>query len=125
AGVAGLNVVQEATVDLVDNLQVPRQHQLEQLHRPLLQGFGQQRVVGIGKRLYCEVPGFVPTKVSLVQKNAHQLGDGEGRVRVVELDGHLVGQGVPVAVAAAEAGDNVGQRTGNQKVLLAEAQPLA
>ena len=46
------------------------------------------------------------------------------RVRVVELDGDLVGQRAPVGVAAAEAAHEVGQRAGDEEVLLHEPQPL-
>ena len=47
AGMIGPDGVQEAPVDLVDDLQVPGQEGLEQLDRPLLQGLGQERVVGV------------------------------------------------------------------------------
>ena len=97
----------------------------KQSHRPLLQRLGQQRVVGVGERAHGQVPGLVPAEVGLVEQDAHQLGDRDRRVRVVELDGDLVGQRVPVVVAAAEAGDDVGQRAGDQEVFLQEAQQRA
>ena len=71
--------------------------------RPLLQGLGQQGVVGVGERPPGEVPGLVPAEVRLVEQDAHQLGDGQRRVRVVELDGHLLGERAPVGIGAAEA----------------------
>src|SRR3712207_8323725 len=36
--------------------------------------------------------GLVPLQVLLVHEDAHQLGHGDGRVGVVELDGRLVGE---------------------------------
>ena len=45
-------------------------------------------------------------------------------MRVVELDGDPVGQLAPVGVAPPEASHQVGQRAGDQEVLLHEAQPL-
>ena len=101
------------------------QQQLEQLDRPLLQGLGQQRVVGVGQRADGQVPRLVPAELGLVEQDAHQLGHGHRRVRVVELDGDLVGQGRPVVVRAAEAGDDVGQRAADEEVLLDEPQRLA
>ena len=61
----------------------------------------------------------------LVQQNSHQLGDGQGRVGVVELDGDLLGKLVPVGVAAPKAPHQVGQRAGDQEILLHEAQSLS
>ena len=42
--------LQQAGVDLVDDLHVPRQQPLEERHRPALQRLGQKRVVGVGDR---------------------------------------------------------------------------
>ena len=95
-----------------------------QRERPLLQRLGQQRVVGVGQRPLREVPRLVPAELRLVEQDPHQLGDGQRRVRVVELDGDLVGQRAPVGVASAEAAHEVGQRAGDEEVLLHEAQPL-
>ena len=46
-------------------------------------------------------------------------------MRVVELDRDLLGQRVPVGVVPPEAAHQVGQRAGDQEILLHEAQPLA
>ncbi len=43
---------------------------------------------------------------------------------VVQLDRHVVGQCVPVGVPTPEAADEVGQRAGDEEVLLHEAEPL-
>ena len=79
-------------------------------------------MVGIGEGAPGEVPCFVPAEMGLVEQDAHQLGDGHGRVGVVELDRGLVGEGLPVIAAAAEPRDDVGQRTGHQEVLLDKSQ---
>ncbi len=72
-----------------------------------------------------ELPGLVPAEVRFIQQDAHQLRHGHRRVGVVELDGDFLGKRAPVIVAAAEAPDEIGQRTGNEKVLLYEAQALS
>ena len=82
----------EAAVDLEDDLEVPRQQQLEPAQRPFLQRLGQQRVVGVGERPSREVPGLVPAEARLVEQDPHQLGHGQARMGVVELDRDLVGQ---------------------------------
>ena len=126
AGELRAHVVEEPAVDLVDDLQVPRgSSSSKKRDRPLLQRLGQQRVVGVGQGPHGQVPGLVPAEPGLVEQDAHQLGDGQRGVRVVELDGDLVGQGRPVVAAPAEAADDVGQRAGDEEVLLHEPQPLA
>ena len=57
-----------------------------------LQRLGQQRVVGVGEGRLRDRPGLVPGDAVLVDQEAHQLGDRDGRMRVVELDRDLVGQ---------------------------------
>ena len=49
AGELGAHVVQMAAVDLVDDLKMARQQRAEETERPLLQGFGQKRVIGVGE----------------------------------------------------------------------------
>ena len=46
---AHAHLVEEAPVDLVDDLEVARQHRAEQRQRPLLERLGQQRVVRVGE----------------------------------------------------------------------------
>ena len=122
AGVIRPDVVQEPPVDLVDDLQLPREEGLEQLDRPLLQGLRQQRVVGVRQGADREVPRLVPAELGPVEQDAHQFGHGHRRVGVVELDGDLVRQRRPVVPAAEEPGDDVGQRAGDEEVLLDEPQ---
>ena len=38
------------------------------------------------------LPGLVPVEFVLVDQQAHQLGDGQRRMGVVELDRDLVGE---------------------------------
>ena len=58
------HVVEEAAVDLVDDLQVARQQHLEPAQRPFFQRLGQQRVVGVGQGSLREVPGLVPAELA-------------------------------------------------------------
>ena len=124
AGKAAPDVVEQAAVDLEDDLEVARQQHLEPRERPFLQGLGQQRVVRVRQRPLGEIPRLVPAEVRLVEQDAHQLGDGHRRVRVVELDGDLLGERAPVGIGAAEAAHEIGERAGDEEILLHEPQPL-
>ena len=118
------DVVEEAAVDLEDDLEVARQQHREPVERPLLERLGQQRVVGVGERPARQVPGLVPARCASSSRMRISSGHRHRGMRVVQLDRDLVGQRAPVGVAAPEAADEVGQRAGDQEVLLHEAQPL-
>ena len=87
AGITLTHVVQEAAVDLVDDLEVPRQELAEERQRPLLERLGQQRVVRVAAGSLRDCPGLIPVHRVLVHEEPHQLGDGDGRMRVVQLRG--------------------------------------
>lgn len=48
--------IKEALVDLIDDLEMPRQQCLHEVHGPALQGLGQHRVVGVGAGLHRHLP---------------------------------------------------------------------
>ena len=121
---AAPHVVEEAPVDLVDDLKLSRQHLLEIAQRPFFQRLGQQRVVGVGQGPPREVPCLVPPELRLVEQDAHQLRHRQSGMGIIELDRHLVRQLAPVGVVAAEAAHEVGQRAGDQEIFLCKAQPL-
>lgn len=103
--------LQVSPVDLVDDVQVTRQQVFEEVHRPAFQGFRQDGVVGVGAGPNHDVPGLeslafrlpiqleanicsqyqylLPAELLQVHQDPHQLGDGQRRVGVVQLDGHL------------------------------------
>ena len=60
-----------------------------------------------------------------VVKEALEFDDGDGGVRVVELNDDLFGEILPSFVVLAETAEDVVQRAGNEEVLLHEAQFLA
>ena len=62
------------------------------MHGPAFQGLREQGVVGVGKGPGDDAPGLLPGQLLQVHEDVHELGDAEGRVRVVELDGHLHGR---------------------------------
>ena len=54
------DLLQEAAVDLIDDLQVSRKHRLQQWHRPLLQRLRRERVIGVTHTRLRDLPGLLP-----------------------------------------------------------------
>jgi hypothetical protein len=90
------HVVQETVVDLIDDLQMPRQQPLEERERPRFQRFRHERVVGVREDALRDGPRTIPAEVVKVHQQSHQLGDGDGRVGIVQLNGDLVRQLVKI-----------------------------
>ena len=112
----------EAVVDLEDDLQVPREHAPQHRDRPLLERLRHQRVIGVADGSPRQIPGEVPVEALLVDEDAHQLGDGDRRMGVVQLDRGAIGEAPQVRVEALEVGEDVGDRAGDEEVLLLEAE---
>ena len=93
--------IQMQPVDLVHDLHMARQQPLHQRHRPALQRLGQQRVIGIGDGGVGDPPRIVPRQFVQIEQDAHQLGDRDRRMRVVQLDRRLVGQQADIAIVLA------------------------
>ena len=124
-GVGLADLLEELVVDAVDDLEVAGQQASHQFHRPGLQRLGQQGVAGVGEALAGDSPGLVPVELLLVDEDAHQLGDGDHRVGVVQLEDDPLGQVVQVEVVLQHLLDEVAQRAGDEEVLLLQAQLLA
>ena len=118
-------LLQEAGVDLVDDLHVARQEPLHQPHRPAFERLGKEGVVGVADGAAGDRPGGVPRDAVEVDENAHQLGDRDRGMGIVELDRHLVGKVLDRAELLEVAADEVLERGGDEEILLAEAQLLA
>jgi hypothetical protein len=84
-GEARPDLVQETAVDLIDDLQVPRQQLAEHGQRPGFQGLRQQGVIGVADGLHRDGPGRIPVEQPLVGQQTHQLGHPDGGMGVVEL----------------------------------------
>ena len=113
---------QEVGVDVKNDLQVARQHPAQHLHRPGLQRLVHERVVGVRENALAQAPGIGPGQVVLVEQQAHQLGDGQHRVGVVEVDADLGAKLVKGAVLAQVAAQQVLHTGADKKVLLVQAQ---
>ena len=114
-----------AAVDLFDDFQMARQQSAEEADGPLFKSFGHQRVIGVGERLRGDAPGRVPVHGVLVDEQAHQFGDRDGRMGVVHLDGEGAMQVGERAVLRLLDLDDVLQRAGDEEELLFQTQLLA
>jgi len=102
-----------------------RDDALQQPARPALERLGHQRVVGVGEALVRQRERAVEWQAVVVHQQPDELGDGERRVRVVQMDRHLVGQRVPAVVDLAVLGEDVAQRAGDEEVFLQQPQLTA
>ena len=125
AGETAPHLVEEAAVDLVDDLEVTRQHPAEQLDRPLLERFGQQRVVRVGEDAFRQGPRRVPVHMVLIEAEPHELGNGDGGVRVVQLRDVPVGETLDAFGTLQVDADHVLQRARHEEVLLLQPQAFA
>ena len=82
-------VVAVLLVDGVGNHMDAGQKLPEHLQRPALQRFAHHRMVGIGETIAGHLPGVLPGQAFLVEQNAHQLRNRQGRMGVVDVDGDL------------------------------------
>src|SRR6516225_2605168 len=78
-------IVEEAAIDLVDDLEMPRQQPSKQWQRPSFQRLGKERMVRVSAGLLRDSPGLIPLHCVLVHEEPHQFGDGDGRMHVVQL----------------------------------------
>ena len=69
------NLLQEATVDFIDNLQMARQQLLHHRHWPLLKRLRKNGMVGVASRAPRQIPSLVPSKSFVVDQDTHQLWD--------------------------------------------------
>ena len=118
------HALQVLGVQAVDDLEVPGQQALDQRHRPGLQRFRQQGVVGVGDGGHGDPPRLVPLHPVHVHEQAHELRDGHGGMRVVELDRRLVGERAEVVHPAEVVAQQVLQGGGDEEELLPQPQFL-
>ena len=123
--VEGPQLFHEAAVDLGGDGVDAGHLLLVELHAPALQGLAHDGVVGVAQGAGGDVPGLVPLVVVLVHEQTHELGNAEGGMGVVDVDGYLVGQGAQGLVALDVAPQDGLQGGRAEEILLAQAQALA
>jgi len=124
-GEAEARLVEEAAIDLVDDFEVAGQHPTEQGQGPALECLWQKRMVRVAKGLGGDLPRCRPLDVVLVDQDAHQLWDGERRMRIVELNRVLLVEKQNGFGALHVNAHHVLERARHEEVLLLEPQDLA
>ena len=76
----------EAAVDLLHDLIDPGQQPGEELQRPLLEGFAHYGMVRVCTGLRGDCPCLIPGEPLLVHEYSHELGYGDCRVCIVQLE---------------------------------------
>ena len=109
-------------VNLVNDLHMARQQRFHQLLIPALQRFRHQGVVGVGEGAAGNRPGVIPAQLMLVDQHAQQFRNGDGRVRVVELNHFEVRQLCQLAARQMMTAQNVRHGAGALEILLHQTQ---
>ncbi len=78
--------------DQLDDAVVARQNPGEKALIPTLQSFRQQGVIGVAKTVAGDCNRLTHRHVMLIHQYPHQFRACDCRMRVVQLDGHVVGQ---------------------------------
>ena len=101
---------QNLGVDRIDELHVAGQKPLEQRHGPAFQRLRQQGVVGVAEGVPGNIPGLVEFQAVDIDQQAHHFRDGDGRMGVVQLDRHLVGEICQIVILLQVTAQDVLQR---------------
>ena len=125
AGETHPDLVEEAVVDLVDDLHVPGKQPAHEVHRPCLQCLRQQGMVGEGKGPARDNPGAFPCETMFIHQQAHQFRDSDRRMGIVQLDDEFFMKAVEVLAVLQVQAQHVLQGAGGKEILLPEAQLLA
>ena len=114
-----IHFIAEAAVDFTDDLIDTGQLGAEEILIPAFQRFRHNGVIGISHDLRGQLPRLVPVKAALVHEQAHEFGDGEGGMSVVNVNGVELGEVFHrTAVSAQVALHDVLHRSGHEEVLL-------
>jgi len=125
AGDFGEHGFEELRVDVENDLQMARQEPPHHVDRPGFQRLAHQGVIGVAENLLRVAPGHIPGKAIFVKQQAHQLGDRQHRMRVVQVDHHLFRQLADVLMGDEIAVQDVVEAGRDKEVFLAQAQFLA
>uniref|UniRef100_A0A1Y1L8Q7 Uncharacterized protein n=1 Tax=Photinus pyralis TaxID=7054 RepID=A0A1Y1L8Q7_PHOPY len=87
--------LQKEQVDVVDDLQVPREQVLDETNGPFLEGFWEDRMVGVSKSARDNFPRGIPLQALNIDQNPLQLHNRQRRMCVIQLDRHLIRELVP------------------------------
>lgn len=93
------NSCQPEVINQVNELQMPRQKPFKQMHTPLFKRFWQDSMIGIRESVINNVPRGLLIEMFLVDHDSEQFNNTQRGMGVIELDGSLVGEVLPVKLA--------------------------
>ena len=125
AGELLVHLLAETPVYLADDGVDPWHHRFDEIVVPLFERLGEDGVVRIRYRRSYDLPGAVPLVAVVIHEYAHQLGNGQSGVRIVDVDDRLVVEIVQRAVESELVPDYVLAGSGHHEVLLLETQLLS
>ena len=123
--ILGTNLIEEATVNLVNNHVDTWQQILEQISIPLLQSLWQNGVVSVGYSVAGNIPGYIPIQTIIINKYPHQLCYCYGWMGIVNLDAYLVCKGGNIIMGTHEMAYNALYTSRYKEVLLNQTEALA
>jgi hypothetical protein len=104
---------------------MPGKQALEKRYGPSLQSLGENGVVRVRKDLANDLPRLSEFQVFFIYQNSLELGHGDSRMSVVQLDRNVVGQGGVRKIELLEPSKNVLQGSRAPEVLLLQSELLA
>ena len=122
AGVRGTYMVEKQFVDVVNDLHVTGQYPFQEIDRPRFQGFGHQGVVGVRENARTQAPRQRPWNMMYIHQQAHQFGNRNGRVGIIEMNSHFIRQLLHTGMFLEIASQQILQRSADEEVFLAQAQ---
>ena len=89
ARIEAADFFEPAVVNFFDDEVDARQQFLEHRDGPFFHGFRQDRVVRIGHGADGDIPSRIPGHAFFIHEDAHQFRDDQGRMGVVDVNGHI------------------------------------
>ena len=119
------DLLYKSAVDLLHDLVNPGKQPGEQVDGPFLQCFCHDGMVGVGAGSGGNVPCLVPAQIIIIQKDAHQLGDGHRGMGIVELESYLLRETVNIVMFSHIFLHCLLYGCGDEEILLFQTQLLA
>mmetsp|Transcript_22741 Transcript_22741/g.49823 ORF Transcript_22741/g.49823 Transcript_22741/m.49823 type:complete len:242 (+) Transcript_22741:1313-2038(+) len=88
-------IIKEPVVNLLNDLQMPRQHTPHHLHWAPVLGLGLHGEGRVEEELAHHSPGLIPGQHLHINQEPHELGDGQRRLALVQLDAYHLGHSCP------------------------------
>src|SRR4029450_10755813 len=89
---------------------------------PFFQRLWEQGVIGIGRHRLGDLPGCLPGQSMFVKEHAHTFRDGQSRMGVIQMDGHLRRKSVKRRMRFEIALKDITEGTSYQEIFLDQTE---